>query len=172
MANPTRIEGDVFVAGNVRAVSMTIPAGAVGAEAVAPGADLPATKLRHEHRRTYAQESATEVADEARVVHVVRGVAAEAVAFVAGVVVPATVDDTATVDLLKNGVSILTAPISLSVAQAAYEVVAGAIATAALVAEDVLEVVIAGTHAAGVLPKGVFASRSVQMSSPSCVFPP
>lgn len=161
MANPTRIEGDIFVAGNIRAVSMTIPAGTVTDESVAAGADVAATKLRHEHRQTYAQESATDAADEARVVHVVRGTAAEAVAFVAGAVVPATVDDTATVDLLKNGVSILTAPISLSVAQAAYEIVAGVIATAALVAEDVLEVVIDGTHAAGVLPKGVFAALSV-----------
>jgi len=161
MANPTRIEGDVFVAGNVRAVSMTVPAGAVDDQAVAAGADIAATKLRHEHRPVYAQESATAAASEARVLHAVRGVAAEAVAFVAGAVVPAVGDSTVTVDLLKNGASILTAAITLSVAQAAYEIVAGAIASAALVAEDVLEVQIVATVGGGTLPKGVFAALSV-----------
>ena len=161
MATPTRIEGDVYVAGNLRAHTMTVPAGAVTDDGVAAGADIQATKVRHEHRQVYAQESATSAADEARVIHAVRGAAAEAVAFVAGAVVKAIGDAIVEIDLLKNGASILTAPIELNSTQADYEVVAGVIDTAALVAEDVLEIVIDGTIGTGTLPKGVFAALSV-----------
>lgn len=124
---------------------------------VAGDAALAAPKLQHAHRATYAQESATAAADETRVVHIVHGAHGLLKALKAGCVDPCTGDAAITVDLLKNGASILDAAISLTSAQAAYALVAGTIDTEAVVAGDVLEIAVDGTIGTGALGKGVFA---------------
>jgi len=152
-----RVEENGQFRGRVSFLDADLNAGCVEAKHVKVGAGLEASKLEHQHRAVYAQESATACADEARVAHVVKGTAGTLKTFKAGCVVACVGDSTITVDLTKDGVSVLTAAISLSVAQAAYQLVEGVIDSAAVAAGDVLEVVIDGTVGTGTLGLGVFA---------------
>ena len=163
MASPNIVQGDQVVTGQLVAQGGFVPpAGSIGDAAIAAAAGLSASKLQHEHRKSYAQESATAAADEARVLHTVRGAAGTIKSFVAGAVVPAVGDAIVEIDLLKDGVSVLDAAIEVNVAHAAYEVVAGTIDTPTVAAGDVLEVSIDGTIGTGTLAKGVFCELSVR----------
>lgn len=137
--------------------SMTMPSQTVGDAEVKTTDPIDAEKLEHQHRGVYAQESATTAADEARVVHVVVGTTGEIQAFQAGSVVACVGDDTVDVDLLKDGVSVLVAAITLDNANVAYTPEAATIDTAAVAAGDVLEVSIDATHNTGTLALGVYA---------------
>lgn len=158
MAIVQTTNGDVFIAGNLSARTMSIPADTIDDADIKAAADIAATKLEHQHQKGYAQESDTAAAAEDRVVHAVYGTAGTVVAFEVGVVVACIGDATITVDLHKNGASILTAAVVLDSGDAAYALVAGTIDTAALVDGDVLEVVITVNAGTGTLGKGVFAS--------------
>ncbi|MAH47562.1 hypothetical protein CMI37_17205 [Candidatus Pacearchaeota archaeon] len=158
MANPTRIEGDMFVAGNISSRTMAIPDGTVINADVSASAAIAATKMEHRHQVHYSQEVDTTAADEGRVIHVVYGSTGSIVAVEAGCVIANIGDSTVTVDLHNNGASILTAPISIDSGDAAYAIVAGSIDTAALADDDVLEVIIDATVGGGTLGKGLFVS--------------
>src|SRR4051812_30646721 len=98
-------------------IQLPIPANSVGDAQVATppaaGQGVAANKVIHQHEITYAQESATNAASEKKTIHVCRN-AGTLLDFRAGAVVLLTGADTCTVDLLKNGVSVLTAVISLA----------------------------------------------------------
>lgn len=113
---------------------------------VAPDAKIVYSKLEHQHRACYSQGSNVTAENERHVLHVVQGLTGSVLAFEAGVVVACTSTATIDVDLLKNGVSILTAAIEIDNGDAAYAVVAGVISTAGIVDGDVLEV--------DIIPKG------------------
>ncbi len=159
MAQST-ITGDVYVTGSLNAGSNRPSAGSVADAQVAAFAGtttgIQADKLQHRAQKEYADESATLATSQARVIHVVRGIAGTVKDFYAGAVVPLVAPATTTVDLLKNGTTMLTAPISLAAADLAYAVKIGTLASTALVAGDVLEVRIV-VGGAGTKPKGVIA---------------
>lgn len=141
--------------------TMYVPNLGIKNSEVAAAADILYSKLEHEHRCGYAQESATTAADEARVIYVCRGATGTALAFSAGCVVANIGDSKVEFDLLKNGVSILNAVIQVDSGDAAYAVVAGSFSSTALVAGDKLEVSINATVGTGTLGKGAFCSLSV-----------
>ncbi len=138
--------------------TLAIPSLTIVDAMVNGAADIAASKLEHQHQISYAQESATDVADEARVLHAVYGTTGSVLAFECGVVVAAAGAATVDVDLLKNGVSILTAAIEINNATVIYTPKAGTIDTAAVVDGDVLEVSIDETIGGGTRPKGVWCS--------------
>ena len=143
----TVIEGKTIFAGDVVfGGGMTAPADSIGDDNI----------TRHRHRAVYAQESATAGADESRVVHVVYGATGVIKAFKAGSVSVAVGDSVVTVDLKKNGASVLSDPVTLDNSATIRTVIAAALSTTALVAGDVLEVVIDATVGTGTLPNGVF----------------
>ena len=156
------IDGNLRVKGRIIPDYLTCPDQSVGNAAIQAAAGLEATKLQHQHQIGYAQESGTAAAAETRVVHVVRGTAGTAVQFEAGCVTPNIGAATITVDLLKDGVSILDAPIGLSVAQAAYETVEAIIDNDALADDDVLEVAVTAAAGGGTLGEGVFAALALR----------
>ena len=88
----------------------------------------------------------------------VYGTTGTVVAFEVGSVTACTGDSTITVDLHKNGASILTGVITLDSANTAYIVEAGTLSSATLADGDVLEVVVNATVGTGTLGNGVFAS--------------
>lgn len=157
MATQNTIDGDLYVRGGLVPQAFTPPANCIGDSAIPAGAGIQQTKLEHQHRGSYRQPNAAAAA-ETKVVAVVYGATGTLLAFKAGAIGPAVGADTCSVDLKKNGASVLTAPVSLTSAQAAYALVAGAIATVALVAGDVLTVVVTPNHTSGTLPTGVFAT--------------
>lgn len=131
--------------------------GCVKKATVEDGAGIEATKLEHQHRAIWAKESDTTAVAEDHVIHVVKGTAGTLKSFKAGCVVASTDADTITVDLHKNGVSVLVAAIVIDDEDAAYALVEGTIDTAAVVAGDVLEVVVTIQEDGGDVGKGVFA---------------
>ena len=154
-----RIEEPWVFRALVTFLNAKLNAGCVKKETIEDGAGVEASKLEHQHRCTYAQESATTAAaglDE--VIHVVKGTTGTLKTFVAGNVVANVAGATITVDLLKNGVSILDAAIELDNTDLAYIPKAGVIDTAAVVADDVLEVVVTVAAGGGTIGKGVFAA--------------
>lgn len=153
-----KVEEDAEFRGQLRCLDLKPNAGFLGKEHVEAGAGLEASKLEHEHRALYAQESATTaIAGDDYVIHVVRGLTGTVKSFAAGVVVACVDGATITVDLHKNGVSILVAPIVIDNGDAAYAIVEGVIDTAAVAHDDVLEVVVTVAAGGGTIGKGVFA---------------
>jgi len=156
-----RIEDTGVFRGLVQFLSILLPSGAVTAANIAAAAGVEATKLEHQHREIYQQESDTTSVSEDRVVHVVKGTTGDLKTFRAGSVVANIGAATITVDLHKNGSTILSAPITLDNGDAAYALVAGVISSEPVVADDVLEVVVVATAGGGTVGKGVFASLDV-----------
>lgn len=137
---------------------IVLPSSAVTADAqVAAGANIGGAKTIARQRRVFAQESATTVIDESRVIHVAHA-AGTLIAFEAGHVVAAIGGATTTIDLKKNGTTVLTAQIVLDSGDAARVVVAGTLSTTAFVAGDVFEVSFLGATGGGTKGKGAFAS--------------
>ena len=154
----TRIEEDMELRGQVRCLDLKANDGCIENDHVAAVAGIEASKLEHEHRAGWANESGTTAVAEAHVIHVVRGLTGTVKSFATGVVVACLLGATVTVDLLKNGVSILDAAIVLDNGDAAYDIVEGVIDTAAVVHDDVLEVVVTVAAGGGTIGEGVFAA--------------
>ena len=156
MAEPTRIPGDMTVAGALSAGSINIPANSIADAAIPAGANISYLKLEQLKQATYSQAGVA--VSETRAIHVVRGVGgATVLEFVAGAVVAPIGAATVTFDLRKNGATILSAVINLTSATAAYALLTAAIASAGLVQGDVLTIVTVATAGGGTLPQGVFA---------------
>src|SRR4051812_43197707 len=79
---------------------------------------IQATKLKHQHQQQYAQVHGASAVTERKSVHVARS-AGDVVAIHAGVVVAAVGAATVTVDLRKNGTTVLTAVVTITSAHAA-----------------------------------------------------
>lgn len=156
MADLSTHSGDLLVTGRLIAGTISLPADAVQDTQVIAAANLAASKLEHQYQKVWAQESTTDAATERRVVHVVKGTTGTLISFKAGAVTVAGAATTVTVDLLKNGTTVLTSVITLDNSQVAYELEDGsAFTSTALVVGDVLEIklILTGTNE----PKGVFA---------------
>ena len=158
----SRISGDIHVDGVLSSTTLTIPDGTIVNADVNASADIAATKIEQQYIKTYSQESDTTAADEARVIHTVYGTTGTIVAFEVGCVVANVGESVVDFDLLNNGVSILTAAVTVDNGDAAYAIVEGTIDTATLADGDVLEVSIDATVGGGTLGKGAFASVVIQ----------
>lgn len=135
---------------------VVLPDDCVGNDQVATGAGIAASKLEHQYEKNVTQPN-TAATDETRVIHVVRGATATVQEFRAGSIAKAAGGATCTVDLKKNGSSILSSPITLDSGNSDYVPESAAVTSPDLVADDVLTVVIDGTVGGGTLPTGVYA---------------
>jgi hypothetical protein len=162
MATVQTTDGDVQIRGNLRCTTINLPALSVGDGNVNGSDPITAPKLQHQYTRTVAQLNGTAATAERRVLHVAYGATGTVVAFRAGLTVAAVGDATVTVDLYKNGVSILSATISLTSATAVNAKVAGALSGTSYVTGDVFEAVIAVSAGTGTLPQGVFTDLVVR----------
>jgi hypothetical protein len=166
MVAPIVLYSDVQVLGTITGNAITVPSGTITNAMVNAAANIGASKMQHEFLATYAQESATNAVSEQRVVHAAKGATATITQFGAGAVVLLTGADTCTVDLLKNGASILTAVISLLSSDTIRVIKFATLSSTSLVVGDVLEVKTVVSHTSGTLPKGVFARALVVEDSP------
>jgi len=157
MAVVARIEGDIFVAGDLSASSMGVPELTIVDAMVATGAAIGAAKLVHQYEKNSQQESGTTATDETYVNHVAYG-AGTLQSFKVGAVTACVGAATCDIDLLKNGVTVLNAAAQLTSSITAFELVTGVIGTAAYVAGDVFEVDIDTTAGGGTEAVGVFAN--------------
>ncbi|SRR6266849_5637342 len=163
-----QINNNLYVAGNISSQTMTIPAASVGdgqVQTASPASgSIQATKLQHQWEDVYAQgSSSTTAAADQKTLHVVRGTTGVVVDYRAGCVVPCVGNATITVDLWKNGVTILSSTISLSSSQTARQtVLAGGFTSTTLAAGDVLEVKITVNAGTGTLGQGLFAMLCIR----------
>lgn len=159
MASPQgSIIGDpvTFNAATVFRVKPSFPGGlGVTDVDIAAGAGLSASKLGHQHVAAYSQPNTT-ATTETRTLHVVHGLTGTVLAFKAGSIVPCVGGATITVDLKKNGSSILSSVITLNAASVARVVQAATISSAGLAVGDWLEIVITATTGGGTIGTGFF----------------
>jgi hypothetical protein len=125
-------------------------------------AGVEATKLEHQHRIPYAQPNTT-ATTETRVLYVCYGLTARVIDFRAGSIVACIGAATITLDVKKNGTTILSSVLTLNNANTARVAVAAALSgSPTLVAGDVLEVVVTATAGGGTIGTGLFANLTVE----------
>lgn len=151
----TRFDQDVHVNGTLSAKTLDIPASTIVDADVSSAADIGQGKLEHQHAKHYSQANAA-ASDETRMLHVVYGASGTILDFRAGSIAKAVGDSTVTVDLKKNGTTVLSSVITLDNANTNRVAEAGTLSVTTLTNGDVLEVVIDATIGTGTLPTGVF----------------
>ena len=150
------IEGDTYVRGNLRTDGFAVPANSIGNTQFNSSDPLATDKQKHQYVAVYSQKHGADVAAERKTVHVAH--AAGTLAFVyAGMVVPSTGDSTVTVDVLKNGVSVMSGTITLTNAHAAFALVLGTISAGVYTSGSVFEVSVTVSAGTGNVGEGVFA---------------
>lgn len=148
---------DLRVRGRITSDAMTIPDSQIGDQQMNEDDPVTAAKLEHQHSQVYSQKHGTATVTERKVIH--RAIGAGTVFdVVAGCEVANVGDSTITVDLRKNGVSVLTTPISLTSADANFGVIPAGIATGPYAADSVFSVVVTATVGTGVLGQGLFVN--------------
>jgi hypothetical protein len=158
----SRQDGDLYVNGALASKSFTPPASCIGDAAVVASAGIQSTKLQQQPVAKYAQPGGSTAVTERKETHTVYGATAKIASIKAGLIVANIGAATITVDLLKNGSSILTSVITLDNTVAAYGKVNGVVASPNLVQNDVLEVNVVATAGGGTIGKGVFAHIVIQ----------
>ena len=158
----TTIQGDVIVTGNISPASFTAPSSQfVGDTQVKTGAKISASKLQTRISKIIADNNSAVATSYRRTIWRVFGATCALQDFRIGIAGTAAVGAaTVTVDLFKNGSTILTATVQITNALAQYGTVAASLAAGALtlVAGDVLEISITATAGGGTLPNGFFAA--------------
>lgn len=157
----TVLDGDVIVRGNLRTDSMTLAANTVGNTEFTASDPLTAAKQEHQYIVAYAQNHGSASAAQRKVVHVAHG-AGTLTAFSGGVSVACVGDSTITVNLYKNGSTILSTTVTLDNTNTAFTDEDGTFSTAAYAAGDVFEVVVTVSAGTGTLGQGVFAKLVVR----------
>ena len=165
----SKIESDVFVDGNLRAKTLSIPEGTVDDDAVKADAGVAATKLQHQHVLTYRQPNGSDVTAAIVPIFTVRGVSATVVEVeVVAPDAPDGGDKKFTVDLKKASqasptpASVLQSVIDYDSTKANYEVVQGTIQTSALADGDTLLVDVAVSGTTGNQAQGLVVTITVR----------
>lgn len=151
----SRVESDLHVGGRLSAQSMTLPTGTVIDASIPAGANVSSDKLQHRHRCVFNQVHGSVAVTERRPVFWALSVGTIRRIKVGSVVVNVGAA-TITVDIRKNGTTILTAIVTLDSGNTVYIAEDGTMTSAALVAGDVLEVVVVATAGGGTLGQGLF----------------
>ncbi len=163
MASPNYIRGDLHVQGGLSCESLIVPANAVGNSQVPAAANIDADKLQHRHEYIFGDPYNKYACDIRAVCAVITttGATGSVVRFCAGSSVANIGNATVVVDLLKNGTTILTAPITLTSTHTAREIVDATINTSTIAENDVFEWKTTvtpgtGTEAMGLFIKAIF----------------
>jgi hypothetical protein len=150
----SKVDGDMIVSGELKCGTFVPPTNSFGNSNVKTTDPITANKLYHQHQKALGQKHTDTAAAERRVIHVAVD-AGTLISFEAMATVANIGDSTVTVNLYKNGSSILSSVPSLTSSNAAFARVAGTFSNAAYVAGDVFEVVITISAGTGTLAKGV-----------------
>jgi len=161
MSEVTRINGDLVVIGAfLGATEIAYPTGSITNAAISASAAIAASKSQRSFPAT-AQQSGT-VADETIIIHIVQGSTGILKSFTCSQVTAPTGVSTFTVDLQKNGVTMLSAPVTVNAATGALGEATGTLTVTALADGDVLTVVIDATASGTDTPAtGAFAMAMI-----------
>lgn len=149
----SRIDGDLYVTGTLTAASMNVPAGSVSDADVEAQANVAASKLEHMHTVNLAVfDHATDVTTRRMGIWSAEN-PGTIDRFEVWVSVAAGAATTVTVDLLKNGTTVLTSAVSIDNTLTAYTSLAATISSANFTDGDKFEIsaTLSGTNE----PKGL-----------------
>lgn len=147
MINPNRIVSDNLFSGDNQFLGdVLLPDEIIEDKHIEADAEIASTKLQHRHVQPYGQNGNN--VDATQFIHHAKG-AGTVKTFVAGSIGICTGGNSTTVDLKKNGTTVLSAVITLDSANTTYVAESGTIATAAYVAGDVFTVVVDKTSDSG-----------------------
>lgn len=144
---------DVVIRGRLTAQSMTVPSDTITDSNVQSGANFAHAKLQHRHLLKLHQSG--NATAETKPLYIA-DVAGSVVSVKAASIVAATGDSTCTIDVRKNGTTVLTGTIVLDNANTARTKEVGTLDGAqALAIGDMLEVVVTVSAGTGTLPTGL-----------------
>jgi hypothetical protein len=155
VADTNVIPGNLVVQGVLTPKALSAPANCVGDANVNGSNPITAVKLEHQHQKNFAQVTGSVAAAERRAVHSARSagtvvnVRAKLLVANSGGGTP-----TVTVDVLKNGTSILSAAVSIVTADGTNWKT-GAITVPTYAADDVFEVNVTVAAGGGTLGQGL-----------------
>jgi hypothetical protein len=164
------IDGDLIVRGTISSTRLTIPAGSVSDAQVPAGANINANKLQH-HEEISVQLFApgTTIVNVTQLLHINRSTTATVIDVRAAITTQATGGDrTVTVDVQKATgggafATIMSSTVNITNSTAINTSVDGSVGAAgALVAGDVLQIVVTVAGAAGAQAKGLVVSATIQ----------
>jgi hypothetical protein len=165
MAIAASLKGDVIIDGRVVPKEITMPAGSVSNAAIPAGAGIDTDKLEARVYSSWSQPNSAATA-ETRTLFVAKR-AGTITSFLAGSIAKAVGDSTVTINLLKNGTTILTSTIVLDNANTARVAEDGTLngASTAFIAGDWFELAITISAGTGTLPTGVFAQLEARQNA-------
>lgn len=156
----SRVDGDLYVTGTLTAASLNVPASAVGNAEIEAQAGIDASKLEHVHNVTLClSDHATSAATVRKGIWVAEN-SGTIDKFAAFVTVAAGAATTVTVDLLKNGTTVLSALPTITNADTALVEDVGTVSSATFTDGDIFEVSVTLTGANP--PKGLNARLYVR----------
>lgn len=150
--------GDLHVDGRFSCGRFTPPNASIGNDAANPDDALDEDKTYHREVQLYVNTASTVAAADETKIFYIAWKAGSVTAVRVGIADAATGDSTVTVNVKKNGTTILSGVVTITNAEADYDVVAAGLTggnPVAYVADDVFEAVIDATVGTGTLPKGV-----------------
>lgn len=136
---PSLLEG-TYQFQTIVAQAITLPSSCVGNSNVTAGAGIDSSKLDHLHYAHQSQKNGTANVAQRELLHLVVGATGTLLSFKCWNTTAASGGDSTTVDLYKNGSTILSAAITLNAA-AGTTVQSGTFSSSSVVAGDKLELV-------------------------------
>lgn len=163
------INNDLHVAGALTCRSFKAPQGSIDDTAIQSGANIAAGKLEHQFDLSLSTDPDAEITAITRDLRIIHGASGSIVAVKASITGAAATGGDRTVSIdLQNGdasgpfVSVLSAPIQFTGADAVRTVKQGAVNTPALAAGDILRVVVSVAGTLGLQAKGLIVSVSIR----------
>lgn len=158
--------GDLHVKGILSFDGIEYPTEKLGNEAVDPADPLEVNKVRQQVNRLYTQSKGAAVATVTGVVQHLALTNGSLDSVQLGLLVASTGAATIVVDLKKNGVTVLTAPVTLNSTHAAYTIVTAGIAGGGgYLADDIFELTVTATAGGGVVGQGLFVNMTFREGS-------
>lgn len=158
----SRIVGDLIVTGTLKAGAFSPPDNSVGNTEFNGNDPLTAAKQQHQYQQVYSQKRGVVAATERWTAHVAND-AGTLVNVVAGMTLANAGAATVSVDVLKNGVTILSAPIVLDSTNVAYVVEIGTVVPpGTYVLGDSFDVSVTATAGGGTLGQGLYVALTFQ----------
>jgi hypothetical protein len=158
---PTTLQGNLIINGRVTPKELDYPVGSLTNAGLSPSADLETHKMRHQYRGVHADKSGTTTAAFSAVLFHAHGTG-ELKGFRVGNIAPCIGDSTITVDLKKNGSTVLSSTVVLDNANTARvaEIATVNPSLIAYAANDVFEMVVTVSAGTGTLGTGLFGSAT------------
>lgn len=155
MARRSVVEGEYLYRDAITFVTApAVPASSFGNTEFDGTDPLATAKQVHRYVRSLSQAHGSAAAAERRIVHRCHG-AGSIVAVRVGVAVACIGDSTITVDVKKNGTTVLSAPVVLDSGNLAYTAEGGALSVTTTAADACLEVIVTVSAGTGTLGQGL-----------------